>query len=89
MSEARIVKFGEDGYDEAMLFMLRPYLLGDKNGKWLVVSDDLVLGRYDDKERAQEHVNSLNAPVDPNNPFANMTTEELIEAVDKITKDEL
>jgi hypothetical protein len=48
--------------DTKELFETKAYLLGTpQSGDWFVVSGDtLYLGRYEAKENAQEHADSLN-----------------------------
>lgn len=41
------------------LFEMRQFMLGDSDGEWFVVDDDLFLGRYVDKYMAEEHASSL------------------------------
>lgn len=58
-------------------FELRQFWMGDKSGKWIVVSEDgMALGRYIRKTDAQSHVDALLSPND--SEFANLTTDELI-----------
>jgi len=41
------------------LFEMRQFMLGDSEGEWFVIDDDLFLGRYIDKFRAEEHAAAL------------------------------
>lgn len=45
--------------DTQELFKTRGFLLGDNKGDWFVEDGNIYLGRYVDKERAQEHADSL------------------------------
>ncbi len=37
------------------------FLIGDESGDWYVVDEDIALGRYVEKSRAQEHADTLNS----------------------------
>lgn len=57
---AKIVPVSEVNTSE--LFEVRQWTLGEQKGKWVVVDDDLILGIYEEKYRAEEHAASLNDP---------------------------
>lgn len=51
------------------LFKTREFMLGDNAGEWFVVDDDLYLGRYIDKFRAEEHAARLDGPTPSEEEF--------------------
>lgn len=55
---AKVVGISE--VDQSKLFEARQWTLGDQKGKYVVIDDDLILGIYEDEERAKSHASNLN-----------------------------
>lgn len=75
-----------DQLSSPYIFELKNLLLGDKKGKYFVVTDDgLPLGRYESKIDADNHVESLTSPPDP--VLSKLSTDELIEHANNLLKE--
>jgi hypothetical protein len=84
MSEYKVVHISD--IDTEQLFQTNQYLLGDKTGNWFIVSEDIILRRFEDKNEALEEAKELNeTPIDPK--LANMTVEELLKHADDLIKE--
>ncbi len=47
-------------YKDPLLFSLRDFMLGDKEGQWLVIANSgLPVGRYIDRTAAEEHAANI------------------------------
>lgn len=71
-------------YGDPSIFAENDLLLGDKAGKWLVVSDGVLVGRYIERADAEDHAASLSSPHDE---YKNMTLSEMNRELDKLIAD--